>query len=510
MDCTCDNNCKDKYNILQEKFHILVELSNDGYWDWDLENPDYQYLSPRFKEILGYKDHEMPNTPESWRSVIDPDDLKLALDNSNKHLEDESFPYYQIVKYKHRNGKILDVLCRGAAIRRNGKPIRFVGTHTDLTKLKEIEREVERQRDLAEKASKSTKLFLANMSHEIRTPMNGIVGLIDLMKDDNTLSDKHKKYLDYVSRSTDILLKLLGDILEFSKLEALRVSLDAKVHRLSKIKDLTYETWKDKFKKKNIKFKFIISDSLPNEICIDSQRFLQVLNNLITNSYKYTDEGKVVITIRYENKQLIIKVKDTGVGIDDKHQDKILLPFERFCDNKIDGAGLGLSICNNIVNAFGGKIWFKSAPGIGSTFYFTYPNVCAGNKPINKPVKTIKRRKSLLRILVADDNNINRIVIQELLKNIPCIDFDIVESGEEAIEMVRKNEYDIIFMDIVMPGMGGEKAASIIKAEQDIKIVAMTANAISGDREKYLKTMDGYISKPMTIKNINSLLESLF
>ena len=503
-------NWKKKYEMMEKKFHILIELSNDGYWDWDMENPEYQYLSPRFKEILGYEDSEMKNTPDSWKAIIDPDDYLVAQTNIKKHLENPEHSYYQIVKYTHKSGRKLDILCRGSAIFNDeGKPIRFVGTHTDLTDLKNVEHELETQRDIAEKASKTTKLFLASMSHEIRTPLNGIVGLVDLLKRDTNLTAQQSRFLEYIDRSSDTLLKLLGDILEFSKLETLNLSLDVQRINISKIKEMLYETWKTKFSDKNIKFKFVVS-KLIDFVNIDVSRYLQVLNNLITNSYKYTDKGKVVVTVSMKDCVLRTKIKDTGIGIAKKDQVRILEPFERSCGNsKIDGAGLGLSICRKIVDAFGGQMSLTSKLGSGSTFTFTY-KLGDEMKSAESPPPIIKQHSNVIKILAVDDNDINRMVIKEILKTLTNIEFDIASSGEEAIELSRINKYTMIFMDIVMPGMGGEKASKIIKSEQDIIVVAMTANAISGDKERYLRKMDGYISKPMTRQSLQNTIEEMY
>jgi len=500
-----------EYHLLKHKFDLLVDLSNDGYWEWEIGNEDYEYYSPRFKEIL--RDPDMPNKPSSWKEIIDPKDLETATKNIELHLKDPvKYPYYQVVKYNPKKGDPIHVICRAGSLKdKNGTPKYFIGTHTDITKFKNLEEELEKERDRALLAENATKIFLANMSHEIRTPMNGIVAFAEIMAQDTTLSEKYQKYLMYIKKSSDVLLKLLGDILEYSKLEVLNLSINNVSVDISTKKDLVYEMWKKKFKEKGLKFNFYISKKFPKKIVIDQERYLQVLNNLVSNAYKYTDSGKVYVKVYEKNNMLITKIKDTGIGIPKECYDKLFIPFSRIDDSKAEGFGLGLSICSKIVEKLGGKLWFKSKKGIGSEFYFSYPLVESKNE-VND---SYLRRQSIcvptqeINILVVDDNRINQIVVCEILKLFDNVVYDVVSSGEEAIQIVDKKKYDIIFMDIVMPGIHGEEATKIIKEKHDIYVVAMTANSISGDRERYLKTMDDYISKPVGIKDIKKLLKKI-
>ena len=499
-----------KFDLMSEKFKTFLDLTADGFWEWDLLHPEYQYYSPRFKKMLGYEDDELENTPDTWRSMIHPDDLKITLDNFAKHRDNPNYIFYQKVRYTHKLGHEVNIICRGTIIRNEHDiPVSMIGSHTDITDMTKNERELEKQINKALESSRSTKLFLANMSHEIRTPMNSIVVLSDLMLRDKRLSVKHVDYLNCIVSSAEVLMKLLDDILEYSKLESLNLSLNNQKCFLAEKKKTIFNTWSEKMKEKMIRFKIHLSKSAPKCVIIDKQRFIQIVNILISNAYKYTKSGKVSVKIYIKNEKLCVKVKDTGIGIPLQDQKDLFEPFTRG-SNVVNnsGTGIGLSICKTLVTKIGGDIWFKSKENIGSSFYFTYPftDNIEESEEDKDVIRKVKNRH--LEVLIVDDNKVNQYILKEIFDaDYPFIRYDIANSGEESIACAKNKSYDIIFMDVVMPpGIDGVEATKRIKEiDPNIYIVAQTANAISGDREKYTKIMDDYIAKPIKSSDLQNI-----
>lgn len=496
----------DEISLLKKKLEAVEELSGDGYWEWDLDTSDL-HISNRLLELLGYEAQDVSGNMQEWlHSKIDPSDLAHAIDVSQKYINGEILNYRQFLKYQHKSGNWLDIMCRGKLIYSDKKPVKMIGINTDITDFKRLEQQVEVERDKAVASSKSSKIFLANMSHEIRTPMNSVVALSDLMLRDKNLSDKHREFVNCIVNSANILLKLLGDILEYSKLESLELSLNNKKCDMKTKKSLIFNTWHEKMREKGIDFKVHLSKKVPRKIVMDKQRFLQVTNILLSNAHKYTETGKITIKLYMEDVMLAVRVKDTGVGVPKDSLERILNPFER-ANTRKEGTGIGLSIAKTIVEKLGGRLWFKSDVGKGSSFYFTYP--------VNENVEEYSSERGgesdsfeleNVDVLVVEDNRANQFVMGEILKRFSKVRYDIADCGEDAIVCVSNKSYDIIFMDVVMPGMGGIEATNEVrKIDNSVYIVAATANSISGDREKYTKIMDDYISKPLTFKDVKKV-----
>lgn len=501
------------YDDLQCIFNILIDCSNDGYWIWDLENPDYEYLSPRFKEILGYKDHEMENSPRSWQSMIHPDDLKVALENVDKHLKDPSYPYYQIVRYTHRDQHTVWVICRGVALRnQDGKPVKLIGTHTDITELKEKELLLEKEKRSKEMACQSRDIFLASVSHEIRTPMNGILGLVDVILAENRVDAETQETIRYVKESAERLAALLDDILEFSKFNSSRISLNQKPFDIKRTVEKLIAVFRPNCREKKISITLRIHPNVPEILYGDKNRYLQILTNLVSNAVKYTESGKIRVTIRKMDANGLIrtKVRDTGIGISKQQQLLIFEPFVRANHDQIKGTGLGLAVTKKICDAMGGRLWVRSKLGSGSSFYCELRFDLEGTNQASlleaqSPSETDWIAN--LQVAIAEDNKINQIVFGKMLRILGITSFDVVYDGREIVRTARGKSYDIIFMDEVMPGLTGVEAAKKIrKFDKNVRIVAVTANAMSGDREKFLKIMDDYLSKPI---NLNKLKECI-
>jgi len=379
-----------------------------------------------------------------------------------------------------------------------------------------IESQIEianKERDKAVKASKSKSEFLANMSHEIRTPLNAINGFIELLQE-SELDKKKQEYLKIVNNSSNNLLSIINDILDFSKIESGQLLIDKIDFDPSKEFDLLVKSFESQFKEKDIGF-ITKTTNLPKGLNADLLRIQQVINNLLSNAYKFTNKNNnVYLEILYQDSFLKVLVKDEGVGISEEYQKKIFDSFSQedsSTTRKYGGTGLGLSISYNLVKLMDGVLEVESKIGIGSTFHFTIP--VSSNH--NKMKKNVISNDILFKgnILLAEDNKANQMFMKVILKKLG-LDFDIANDGIEAVKMFKKNHYDLILMDENMPNMSGTEATkAILDLEKSIElehtpIVALTANSLVGDKERFLEAgMDEYLSKPLKKDNLIEVLE---
>ena len=367
-------------------FEFLQAGSLDGIWYWDVERQDQEWMSPRFKELFGYRDDEIPNTSEWWMANIFPEDRDVALDNFAKHLADADHPYDQIVRYRHRDGSTVWVRCRGLAVRNEkGEPIRLLGCHTDVTALKRAEEdlrgraaELREARDAAERANRAKSIFLANVSHEIRTPLNGVIGMTELLGETN-LTAGQREHLDALRESADALLDIINDILDFSKMEAGKLVVEPHAFRLRERLDTLVKSFAPRLHGKAVKLSHQVDPDVPDAVVGDGRLLRQVLANLLSNAVKFTRRGAIALHVRRDEAVddgvvLRFDVSDTGIGIPPGKQQAV---FEEFVQadasttRRYGGTGLGLAIASRLVDALGGAIGLDSEPGKGSTFHFT-------------------------------------------------------------------------------------------------------------------------------------------
>ena len=357
----------------------------------------------------------------------------------------------------------------------------------------------------AEELANHKQKFLANMSHEIRTPMNGVLGVIQLL-DDEELNDKQKQYLQVIAESGELMVGILNDILDQSKIEADMIELETVPCSVVEIIESVCGLFRSAAVSKGISIDFDVDPSLPKYVQLDPLRMKQIVTNLVSNSIKFTPTGSIrVVARQIPNKRLEVSVYDTGIGID---QDRIDRVFDEFLqvDNsttrKYGGTGLGLSIAYRLVGLMGGKIDVQSKLGEGSRFFFSIPIEKATFSETHQKMTTLPSHKDTtdfndLKLLVVEDNAVNAMVILRLLKKLQ-ISADLVGDGASAVSKVEDGEYDIVLMDCHMPVMDGIEATRQIRRgpRSEVIIIALSAGAMKEDKQAcYDVGMNDYLTK---------------
>ncbi len=378
----------------------------------------------------------------------------------------------------------------------------------------------EQAREIAENASLAKSEFLANMSHEIRTPLNGIVGMAQLLAD-TPLSDEQKNCTETILQSTNGLLKIIKHVLDISKIEAGQMDVRESIIDLREICDTILALFQPQVEQNHVKLSCNCHENTPRYLIGDEGLIEQVLINLINNALKFTHHGSVTLNIECHKKgpsgaELYFQVIDTGIGVDKPQQASI---FEKFTQadgsakRMYGGTGLGLAICRQLVELMGGKINLISSKGHGSTFFFNLTlrqadHPAPAKIPAGSPEKTIVRSDA--RILLVEDHKVNQKVAMAILRKAGA-QVDAVDNGQDAIQQVRKETYDVILMDCQMPVMDGFEATARIRSMHGeiskTPIIAITAHAMKDDRQECLDAgMDDYISKPVSRKDLIAII----
>ncbi len=481
-------------------------IAHIGSWYLDVKTKEVTWTEELYKmygfdpklPVPSYNEQLKFFTHESWE----------ILSSSVVKTTETGVPYELELNTVRKDGRNGWMWVRGEALTdTEGNIIGIWGAAQDISEYKEREKQLE---EALEKATESDRLktaFLTNMSHEIRTPMNGILGFAEIIKEPTISSDDLQDYIQIIQISGARMLNTINNIVDISKIESGLVHVDIKETNINEKIEFTYNFFKPEAENKQLQLSFKNGLQLKEAIInTDNEKVYSILTNLVKNAIKFTYEGSIELGYEKKGEYLEFFVKDTGIGIKQNQREII---FERFRQGSelysrgYEGSGLGLSIAKSYVEMLGGKIWVESEEGIGSTFYFTILyNAVSEPKTVIESIfsekdKEIQLKK--LKILIVEDDEISHSLLTRILQSINCEVFHAI-TGVEAVEACRVNpDLDLILMDIRMPNMDGHEATRQIRQfNKDVIIIAQTAYAFSGDKEKALEAgCNSYITKPI-------------
>jgi signal transduction histidine kinase/sensor domain CHASE-containing protein/CheY-like chemotaxis protein len=499
------------------RFHNAIESLSDGFVIFDKDDRLIT-CNQRYMELYD-KSQEMIQPGVDYETFLRFGYRKgqYQLDES---IDEDTFVKNRLKRYRQNTGANEENYANGQCIRVIERHVRgggHVGLRIDITELKQKEIELKLAKEKAEEANQLKSDFLATVSHEIRTPMNVIMGLLSVLLESPQIAPKEKSLAKIAHQSSIRLLHILNEILDLSKVEAGKLSLDTHdFNVLGLIKGVT-QLAEPLAIDKNITIKTHYSDIQYNWLKGDERRIHQVLFNLVNNAIKFTDKGGVIIDVSQQlvtpsSCQIIFKVTDTGIGFDASDKQKLFQPFsqlEHSASRRYEGTGLGLTISQEFIQLMGGEVKANSEKGKGSTFTIVLPLEIANKQPITpiqskEPANQLAQTKDI-KILIAEDSPSNQVVFEAMLSNYPY-QIDMVSNGKEAVDKATEQYYDLILMDIYMPEMNGIEATEIIRKHpclNKLPIIALTANAMKGDRERFIQAgMDDYLAKPVDKINL--------
>ncbi|MGS2720727.1 ATP-binding protein [Paraglaciecola aestuariivivens] len=499
----------------EERYQLAIEGSHDGIWDWNITSEDL-YLSPRLLKMVDHKiDTRIKLTKQDnlFLNLVHPEDRPKLKQGILAHFKQNASFDCELrisVNQDYRFFRLRGIALRNA----QGKAIRMSGSLSDITELKEQSLALENALEEAKNANLAKSQFLANMSHEIRTPMNGVLGALQVLKRED-LSESLKTMVEVGINSSKSLLHIINDILDLSKIESKNISLESIPTNILELFESIINELSLSAEQKNIKLSFIPAKDLHPYWLIDPVRIRQIIVNLVSNAIKFTKQGEVTLSVEQQQQDLLIQVKDTGIGIPEEQIEKLFNRFEQAditTTRHFGGTGLGLSIAKQLANLMGGDISVNSKVNYGSTFNLLLPLKKAKDNTHAIKLEAESANVSApnlqgYNLLLAEDNEINQIVFNSLVSPTQAT-IHIANDGIEAIEIVGKQLPDIIFMDIQMPNMDGMQACEIIKSlHPDLPIVALTANVMSQDIDKYQQIgFDHCLGKPVNVADVFHVL----
>ncbi len=504
------------------RWKFALEGSGDGVFEFNTAQNKF-YGTDSLKSLLGFE-MEIPELDfEDLISIIHPDDKKNAVSSFVKLLHGEISTFRHELRLRKNNGIYVWLLIRATITKfdANGLPLIILGTTTDITHIKETEKELIAAKTIAESASEYKNQFLATMSHEIRTPLNAIIGLSNLMLMEKPTGEIREN-LTTLSFSANHLLSLINDILDLSKIEAGKIEFMNSDFDLAALMQGVYNTFLQKCNEKYIDIELNVDKTIPKVLIGDSLRLVQILNNLVNNAVKFTDKGSIKIKvspIAFDNKKikLLFEVIDTGIGINQNQQINIFDDFvqaDATIVQKYGGTGLGLTIIKNLIELQNGNIKVESQLGVGSRFYFDLCFQISKSKITKLAKQEIFENNNLtldgIKVLLVEDIAVNQKVAVAYLNHWKAKTI-CASNGKEAIQIFSKNDFDILLIDIYMPIMNGFEAIKKIRKSKkgaSIPIIALTASADTNTLQKAIDCGATLcLSKPFVAKQ---LFETIF
>ncbi|MCL2081127.1 MAG: response regulator [Oscillospiraceae bacterium] len=534
-----------EYDIM--KYKLANDALGIALWDMDVVsgdpiNPNNRFTwSKEVRNMLGFKDEsDFPNVLHSWSDRLHPEDREETLRAFAAHIKDGAgkTPYNIEYRLKAKTGEYRHFHALGTTSRDNtGTPLRVAGALMDITDKKQTEYEA-KQRAEAEMLNRAKSAFLANMSHEIRTPMNAIWGVTEILMQNESLPEAIAEGLDRIHASCGLLLGIINDILDFSKIEAGKMDIMPAPYNVASLINDSAHLNMMRIGDKPIVFDILADENLPAKLVGDELRIKQILNNLLSNAFKYTDTGRVTLSAAAEPGKndgitLALSVRDTGLGMTGEQVSRLFEEYSRFneeTDRATEGTGLGMAITYRLLNLMDGEIHVESEPGRGSLFTVRLPQGVAGDEVLGEELaEELKRFRGLNpmtqrknvqlvhepmpygSVLIVDDVETNLYVAAGLMKPYG-LQIETVLSGSAAIEKIKNGKtYDIVFMDHMMPEMDGIEVTKRLRGlGYGRPIVALTANAVAGQADMFLQNgFDAFISKPIDMRNLDSVLNKL-
>jgi PAS domain S-box-containing protein len=491
-------------NEVEVFFNVSLDLlcisGTDGY---------FKKLGPAWTDVLGYSLEELFKRP--LLDLVHPDDLSRTQQEVSQQAKGEKTLSFEN-RWKCKDGTFVDLSWKSVQVED-----KMYGVARDITRQKIFERQLIEAEKNSLVAAKVKSEFLANMSHEIRTPLNGIIGVTDLLEN-TSLNEEQKKFTNTIKNSGSMLLKIINEILDFSKIEAGKLEVEKNDFQVNQILEGQVSIVGPLAHEKNLQLTSYVDPQIPAMVRGDSGRIAQILLNLVNNAIKFTDSGTIDIRVELlsETKDgLYLKfcVKDTGMGLSDEQKERIFTAFNQADGStarRFGGTGLGLSISKKLTELMGGEIGVKSAPGEGSNFWFTIKLEHSTKQTVKETSKTPSTKTRSIRILVAEDNQVNQMIIKKMLEKLGH-SVHVVSNGLEAVNTYKEASYDMILMDHHMPVMDGMEATAIIRQmEGPIKklpILAFTANVLEESQVQFVQAgADDFIMKPVTLNVLEETL----
>ena len=520
QDITGNRRMVNELRNVEERQKRALDASRLALWDLDLET-GHLYLSENWSELMGGPSEALVTTFEALAAQVPDEDQQRIVDALSNALKGVAERYDVEHRVRRFDGSEIWIHSEGRVTRRDaaGRALHATGTNQDITGRKAAEAEIKRARDAAEAASQAKTDFLATMSHEIRTPLNGVLGIAKLLQRD-PLDERQRKYVDLIDNSAQTLLALINDLLDLGKIEAGQVVLEHIPFGIESVLSELTELYTLRASEKSLLFRRSVAPEVPAWVAGDPNRLRQILSNLLSNALKFTSAGEVALTVELKETRegwarLAFAVRDTGIGIPAPVQQRL---FSRFVQadssttRKFGGSGLGLAIVKQLSEMMGGRVSLSSTPGQGSVFSCEIPFEVVDAPVERTPVREQAAQVAAARperLLIAEDNTTNQIVVQGMLALFGYGNVTIVGNGQEALDAVAQGAFDAILMDCHMPLLDGFAATEQLRASGcTLPIIAMTASATAADREKCLRVgMDDYLAKPLDVGGLEKTMD---
>jgi PAS domain S-box-containing protein len=518
----------------EERFQLAAQATNDALWDFDLSTMQ-GWWSTAYTTTFGLPSGDIP--PGTWEEHLHPEDRERAVSSVESMAAADLASWSAEYRLRRGNGTYANVIDRGYLVRdKHGTPTRMLGTVTDVTRRTQEEEALRHAKDEAEHANRAKSAFLATMSHEIRTPLNGVLGMTDLLLGTPLTAEQHE-YAAIIRESGGALLQLINDILDFSKIEAEKIVIEQEPFSPRQLIDTIAHVLVAQAREKRIELLTYVAPDVPQVVRGDAGRLRQILINLVGNAVKFTESGEVSLHVAVEHAsegQVMLRyaVRDTGIGLTQPQIARLFQPFTQAdgsMTRRYGGTGLGLAVSKRLVDLMGGSIEVASVIGQGSTFTCLVPHApvespaseiyldqfaratagheAATNRSTHTPDATPNKGPM---ILVAEDNLVNQKLVLMQLKKLGY-QAQAVATGRAAVEAVAEGSYSLVLMDCQMPEMDGLEATRVLRMDPAgqgrIPIIALTANAMQGDREACLSAgMDDYLSKPLKVEALRAVI----